>query len=84
MGVIASGRGRKPEIAQATIEAIVYDTLHDVPDDGSVCWSTRTLGDRHGVGKDTVQRIWKARNLRPWRVNTFKLSNDKEPSRHFR
>ncbi len=34
------------------------------------------LGDRHGVGKDTVARIWKARNLRPWRVDTFKLSND--------
>ena len=78
VGVIAPGRGRKPEIPQATIEAIVHDTLHTVPDDGSVCWSTRTLGDRHGVGKDTVQRIWKARNLRPWQVDTFKLSNDKD------
>jgi len=29
-----------------------------------------------GVGKDTVARIWRARNLRPWRVDTFKLSND--------
>ena len=78
VGVIASGRGRKPEIAPATIEAIVHDTLHTVPDDGSVSWSTRTLGAKHGVGKDTVQRIWKARQLRPWRVDTFKLSNDKD------
>ena len=76
IGVIAPGRGRKPEIAQTVIEAIVNDTLHTVPDDGSTCWSTRTLGARHGVGKDTVQRIWKARNLRPWQVDTFKLSND--------
>jgi len=28
------------------------------------------------VGKDTVARIWRARNLRPWRVETFKLSKD--------
>jgi hypothetical protein len=76
IGVIAPGRGRKPEITTETIEAIVSDTLHTVPDDGSQAWSTRTMGERHGVGKDTVARIWKARNLRPWRVETFKLSND--------
>jgi len=76
VGSIASGRGRKPEIPQDTIDAIVDDTLHTIPDDESTCWSTRTMGDRHGVGKDTVARIWKARDLRPWRVETFKLSND--------
>ena len=78
VGVIAAGRGRKPEITAETIEAIVSDTLTTVPDDGSACWSTRTLGAKHGVGKDTVARIWKARNLRPWQVDTFKLSNDPE------
>jgi transposase len=76
VGSIAPGRGRKPEIEQATIDAIVHDTLHTVPEDGSTAWSTRTLGERHGVGKDTVARIWRARNLRPWRTETFKLSND--------
>ena len=34
------------------------------------------MGERHGVGKDTVARIWQGRKLRPWRVETFKLSND--------
>lgn len=76
VGVIAPGRGRKPEIPAETVEAVMHDTLHAVPDDGSTCWSTRSLGDRHGIGKDTVARIWRARNLRPWRVDTFKLSND--------
>jgi transposase len=76
VGAIAAGRGRKPVIDQATIDAIVDDTLHTVPDDGSTAWSTRTLGERHQVGKDAVARIWKARNLRPWRVDTFKLSAD--------
>jgi hypothetical protein len=50
--------------------------LHTIPDDESTCWSTRTMGERHGVGKDTVARIWRARKLRPWHVDTFKLSND--------
>lgn len=76
VGEIAPGRGRKPEIEPAVVEAIVSDTLHTVPDDGSTCWSTRALAAKHGVGKDTVARIWKARRLRPWQVDTFKLSND--------
>src|SRR6266567_4599330 len=76
VGSIAPGRGRKPEIPQSVIDAIVNDTLHTVPDDESTAWSTRTMAERHGVGKDTVARIWRARNLRPWRVETFKLSND--------
>lgn len=76
VGRIAPGRGRKPGIASEVIDAIVADTLHTVPDDESTCWSTRTMGERHGVGKDTVARIWRARKLRPWRVDTFKLSND--------
>jgi hypothetical protein len=56
VGVIAPGRGRKPEIPPATIEAIVHDTLHTVPDDGSAFWSTRALSAKHGVGKDTPGR----------------------------
>jgi transposase len=76
VGKIAKGRGRKPEIAQSVIEAIVTDTLKTVPEDGSTQWSTRSMAERHGVGKDTVARIWHARKIRPWRVDTFKLSND--------
>jgi len=76
VGSIAPGRGRKPEIDQSVIDAIVHDTLHEIPDDESTSWSTRTMAERFGVSKDTVARIWRARNLRPWRVDTFKLSND--------
>lgn len=76
VGKIAPGRGRPPEIDAEAIEAIVVDTLTTVPDDGSVAWSTRSMADRHGVGKDTVARIWRSRGLRPWRVDTFKLSTD--------
>jgi hypothetical protein len=32
---------------------------------------------RHvGVGKDTVAKIWADHELKPWRIETFKLSND--------
>lgn len=76
VGRIRSGRGRRPVIDAAKIEAIVHDTLHTVPEDGSESWSTRTMADRHGVGKDTVARIWRTRRLRPWKADTFKLSTD--------
>lgn len=76
VGRIRPGRGRPPVIDAAKIEAIVADTLHTVPDDGSESWSTRTMADRHGVGKDTIARIWRSRRLRPWKVDTFKLSTD--------
>ena len=76
VGKIAPGRGRKPGIPQEVIDGIVHDTLHERPDDGSTHWSTRSMAERHGVGKDTVARIWRARNLRPWKVEGFKLSTD--------
>ena len=76
IGRIRPGRGRPPVIPTETVEAIVADTTQTVPEDGSQAWSTRTMAARHGVGKDTVARLWRARNLRPWRSETFKLSND--------
>ena len=75
VGRIAPGRGRKPEIGDDVVEAIVHDTLHTRPDDATH-WSSRALAAKHGVGKDTVARIWQARRLKPWKVDTFKLSND--------
>lgn len=76
IGKIAVGRGRKPTVTTKTVNAIVADTLGTVPDDGSQCWTTRSMGQRFGVGKDTVARIWRDRKLRPWKVDTFKLSTD--------
>jgi hypothetical protein len=34
------------------------------------------LADRFGIGKDSVAKIWRDHNLKPWKVDTFKLSND--------
>lgn len=76
IGAITPDRGRPPATQMAVADAVVHDTLHTVPDDGSTCWTTRTMAARHGVSKDTVARIWRARNLRPWRTDTFKLLTD--------
>ena len=72
---IAPGRGRKPSYAIKKIAAIVEATLQTKPD-GMTHWSCRTLAKSQGVSKSTINTIWQAHNLRPHRVETFKLSRD--------
>jgi transposase len=55
---------------------VVRLTHQELPADGSTQWSTRTMAARVGIGKDKVARIWADHQLRPWRVDTFKVSND--------
>ena len=76
LGVVRPGRGRKPQIPQKKIEAIVHATLHQKPP-GETHWSCRTMAKAQGVSPATVQRIWSARDIKPHRIKTFKLSNDK-------
>ena len=75
-GPIRPGRGRKPSIPSEKVEAIVHATLHEKPP-AETHWSCRSMAKAQGVSPATVQRIWTARNIRPHRVKTFKLSNDK-------
>ena len=74
LGEVRKGRGRKPSIKPAKIEAIVEATLHSKPP-GQTHWSCRTMAKAQGVSHDTVQRIWSARGLKPHGVVTFKISN---------
>ena len=76
VGRIAPGRGRKSWLPPGTVAAVVHDTLFAKPEDGSTHWTTRLMAKRHGIGKDTVARIWRDHNLKPWKVDTFKLSTD--------
>jgi len=75
LGQVRKGRGPKPSIPQATIDEIVELTRSSTPD-GETHWSCRTMAEKVGVSKDTVQRVWSARGLKPHLVKTFKLSND--------
>ena len=65
-----SGRKRKVDAAE-----IVRLTTQTKPP-GATQWSTRTLAAVAGVSDTTVQRIWKARGLKPHRVKRFKVSRD--------
>jgi transposase len=73
---VSPGRGRKPQISREKVAKIVEATLHTTPP-GETHWSCRSMAQAQDVSPATVQRIWDAHNLKPWRVDTFKLSNDK-------
>ena len=73
--VIAPGRGRKPSYDVDKIAAIVDATLQTKPE-GMTHWSCRTMAKSQGVSKSTISNIWQAHNLKPHRVETFKLSRD--------
>jgi transposase len=73
---VRPGRGRPARISQEKVAEIVNATLHEKPP-GETHWSCRSLAKAKGVSPATVQRIWDQHNLKPWRVETFKLSNDK-------
>ena len=68
-------RGRKAHKRRHWARTIVEVTLHTTPK-YATHWSTRTLAEHLGIDKSMVQRVWKAHNLQPHRVETFKLSND--------
>ena len=76
LGAVRVGRGRKPSIPAEKVQAIVHATLHEKPP-GETHWSCRSMARAQGVSPATVQRVWSARELKPHRVKTFKLSNDK-------
>jgi len=76
VGVIAKGRGRKPSLPAGTVEEVLRLTHTEKPADTSTHWSTRSMAARVGIGKDAVAKIWADHNLKPWRVETFKVSND--------
>lgn len=75
LGMIRKGRGRRPSISAETVAEIVRLTTTATPP-GQTHWSCRTMAQRVGVSPSTVQRIWSDLELKPHRVDTFKVSND--------
>ena len=76
VGKVAEGRGRKSWLPAGTTERVLDLTRNQTPPGGATHWSTRSLAAAAGVSDDTVRRIWDDHGLKPWRVNTFKISND--------
>jgi transposase len=69
--------GRKPTRRGAVERLIVERTTQTEPA-SATHWSTRTLARELGVSPSMVQRVWQANGLKPHRVKTFKVSNDKQ------
>jgi transposase len=67
--------GAPRKVSDQTVERIVTMTLESKPADATH-WSTRDLAKRVGVSQSTVSRVWRAFNLQPHRVKSFRLSND--------
>jgi transposase len=74
-GKVQKGRGRKATISDEKVQEIIKLTQESTPD-GQIHWSCRTMAEKVGVSKNTVQRIWSSRGLKPHLVKSFKLSND--------
>jgi transposase len=67
--------GRPPSISVDQIEQVVVTTLEQTPKNATH-WSRASMAERSGLSKSTIGRIWRRFDLKPHRVDTFKLSTD--------
>ena len=72
---VAAGRGRKPRVTADKVEDIINATVQTKPK-GATHWSCRTMAEKQGVSKATVNRIWQSHGLQPHRIEGFKVSRD--------
>jgi len=69
------GRKRSAR-SDANVRAIIRRTTQTTPADATH-WSTRSMARAAGTSEATVRRVWREHGLKPHRVKSFKLSNDK-------
>ena len=67
--------GRPPTARKRLARKIVQKTTQERPANATH-WSTRTLARELGCSRMMVQRVWRAKGLKPHLVRTFKVSND--------
>jgi hypothetical protein len=67
---------RIPPLPKALVETVVTRTLAEPPPDGVTPWTTPAMAAVSGLCVSSVQRIWRAHDLRPHQVRSFKLSTD--------
>jgi transposase len=68
------GRGRRPSIPAEKVEQVIARATR--PKKPRTRWTVRTMAKEVGISPDSVHRIWRANDIKPHLVETFKLSND--------
>lgn len=67
--------GRPRTITDEDIERVIVKTLEERPVNATH-WSTRTMAEAAGLNQTAISRIWRAFQLKPHLVDSFKLSTD--------
>lgn len=67
--------GAPRRITDDQVEDVIVRTLETTPK-GATHWSTRDMARATGLSAMTISRIWRAFDLQPHRVETYKLSPD--------
>lgn len=70
------GGRRRTARSAAKVGAIIRRTTQTTPPDATH-WSTNAMAKAEGVSASTVGRVWREHGIKPHRVKSFKLSNDK-------
>ena len=62
-------------MSEAKAEKIITTTMQSVPKNATH-WTGEAMAQRFKVSSSTIYRLWRAHNLQPHRVQTFKFSTD--------
>ena len=69
--------GRPTVIVEKTVKRVLTLTTQYVPEEATH-WSVRLMAKYANISCWQVRQIWKASDLKPHRIKTFKISNDPE------
>ena len=66
---------RIPPLPAETIDHLIAVT-NQAPPDEATHWTAPAMAKALGISPSSVRRIWKGHGLQPYRVRSFKLSDD--------
>jgi transposase len=67
--------GRPPSISVDQVEDVIVTTLESTPPNATH-WTRAKMAERTGLSKSTIGEIWRKFDIKPHRVEHFKLSTD--------